>query len=230
MDPGDAAPAEAAIADLDLALSAVLLTHHHPDHVGGAAELAASHRAPVYGPPRTACGDDFRPLHGGERIVLQDPAIAFAVLPVPGHTRDHLAYFTEGALFCGDTLFAGGCGRLFEGTPAEMFASLERLAGLPDETLVYCAHEYTLANLRFARAADPHNSAIVAREHEAIGQREHGRPTLPSTIALERASNPFLRCRDAAVGQVASERAGRALATPIEVFAALRAWKDIFRG
>ncbi len=229
MDPGDAAPAEAALADLGLTLLAVLLTHHHPDHVGGAAELAASHQAPVYGPPRTACGADFRPLHGGERIVLQDPPIAFSVLPVPGHTRDHLAYFGEGALFCGDTLFAGGCGRLFEGTPAEMFASLEMLAGLPDETLVYCAHEYTLANLRFARAADPHNPAIAAREHEAIRQRELGQPTLPSTIALERATNPFLRCRDAGVRQVARERAGRALATPIEVFTVLRAWKDIFR-
>lgn len=228
VDPGDAVPALAALTAERLRLRAILLTHHHPDHIGGAAEIAAATGAEVFGPPGTACGNIFHGLKDGDRIALQGPALSLVVLAVPGHTQDHLAYHGEGLLFCGDTLFAGGCGRLFEGTPAEMLASLDRLAGLPEHTQVYCAHEYTLANLRFARAADSHNPNVAARAHREQLKRERGLPTLPSTISLERATNPFLRCRDPELIRAASETAGCALSDPVAVFTALRAWKDRF--
>lgn len=228
VDPGDAAPAFATLAALRLELRVILLTHHHPDHVGGAAELAAATGAAVYGPSRTACGTTFHALAGDERVALDAPELALEVLAVPGHTRDHLAYYGTGVLFCGDTLFAGGCGRLFEGSPAQMFSSLERLASLPEDTLVFCAHEYTLANLRFARRVEPGNAALAAREMAERARRERALPTLPSTIGLERATNPFLRCQEPAVIAAASAAAGQLLAEPVAVFAALRAWKGRF--
>ncbi|MBI3147631.1 MAG: hydroxyacylglutathione hydrolase [Betaproteobacteria bacterium] len=228
VDPGDATPAFAALAALRLELRAILLTHHHPDHVGGAAELAAATGAAVYGPSRTACGTTFHTLAGDERVVLGTPELALEVLAVPGHTRDHLAYYGIGALFCGDTLFAGGCGRLFEGSPAQMFSSLQRLARLPHDTLVFCAHEYTLANLRFACRVEPENAALAAREMAERAKRERALPTLPSTIGLERATNPFLRCQEPAVIAAAGTAAGQRLEEPVAVFTALRAWKDRF--
>jgi hydroxyacylglutathione hydrolase len=228
VDPGDAAPVVKALASRELELAAILLTHHHPDHVGGVAALTKGRELAVFGPPRAEMPRLTHPLRGGESIALPELGLAFSVMSVPGHTRDHLAYFGEAGLFCGDTLFSAGCGRIFEGTPAEMHASLAALAALPDATAVYCAHEYTLANLRFALAVEPDNEALRDREREAKRLRAEGRPTLPSNLALERATNPFLRCHVPAVIAAAEAHVGRALANTVEVFAVIREWKNGF--
>ena len=239
VDPGDAGPVEEAIAARGLRLGAILLTHHHADHVGGVPALLAARRADppaVFGPAGEAIADVGTRLVEGDRVMLDRLGIAFTVIDVPGHTRGHIAYFAaadpeagraEPVLFCGDTLFAAGCGRLFEGTAAQMHASLSKLAALPAETLVYCAHEYTLSNLRFARAADPADRETAARERAATALREAGQPTIPSTIGLERATNPFLR--DApALRSAAARRAPGADASALATFTALRQWKDAF--
>jgi hydroxyacylglutathione hydrolase len=150
------------------------------------------------------------------------------VLEVPGHTRGHIAYYGAETLFCGDTLFACGCGRLFEGTPEQMHASLQKLAALPENTRVYCAHEYTLDNIRFARAVEPDNAALAARERQERSRRDAGRPTLPTTLALERSTNPFLRCTAPSVIAAASRHSGAPLSDPVRVFAAIRGWKNQF--
>jgi hydroxyacylglutathione hydrolase len=229
VDPGDAGPVLAYLREQGLRLVALLATHHHGDHVGGNEDLLRRHPAPVYGPrdPRIPSVD--RPVGDGDRVSLPELGLELRVLEVPGHTRSHIAYLGGGALYCGDTLFACGCGRLFEGTAAQMHASLQRLAALPPETRVYCAHEYTLANIRFALAADPDNAALRARDAATRALRAAGRPTVPSTIAEERATNPFLRCQEAALAAAAGRQAGRRLADPEAVFAALREWKNGFR-
>lgn len=229
VDPGDAAPVLQALAQRDLRLTGILVTHHHPDHVGGLAQLIAKTAPTVYGPHNPAIAGIDRRLGAGDRIDLLGRR--FEVMEVPGHTLDHIAYFSAGdppLLFCGDTLFAGGCGRLFEGTAPMMHHSLQSLATLPGDTRVYCAHEYTLANLAFARAAEPGNAALVTRQAQAEATRARGEPTVPSSIALERATNPFLRCQEDAL--VASLRAQGRLQgeSPEEVFAAIRGWKDRF--
>ena len=236
VDPGDAAPVQAFLRQRDLQLRALLVTHQHPDHIGGIAALLERWAVPVYGPrselPRidtlSALLDDGDSVEVfGER---------YTVLDVPGHTRGHIAYYAataeagDGRLFCGDTLFSGGCGRLFEGTPAQMHASLERLACLPATTRVYCTHEYTLANLAFARAVEPDNADVQARLAQVRQLRAADRPSLPSTIAAERRFNPFLRTEEAAVRRAAQDFAGQILDSRDEVFAALRRWKDGFRG
>jgi len=229
VDPGDAAPVEEALAREGLHLRAVLVTHHHLDHVGGLARLRERFSPQVYGPANPAVpGVDTRLGDGDVAEVL---GTRFAVLAVPGHTLDHIAYFHAGRqplLFCGDTLFAGGCGRLFEGTPAMMYASLQALAALPAGTLVYCAHEYTLANLRFARAVEPGNRALAERLSRAEAARERGQPTVPSRLDEELASNPFLRCGEAAVREQLRERGLLQEGSPEQVFASVRAWKDTF--
>ncbi|GAB5414369.1 MAG: hydroxyacylglutathione hydrolase [Congregibacter sp.] len=229
VDPGDAGPVDAALADRGLALSAVLITHHHFDHVGGIASLKQTHACTVYGPDNPAITEIDRTLTEGDHLSVGD--YRFEIIAVPGHTLDHIAYYQADAdqplLFCGDTLFAGGCGRIFEGDPAMMHASLSKLSALPPSTAVYCAHEYTLANLRFARSADPENSDLKHREITAKALRAEGTPTVPSTIALEVATNPFLRAHEAEVqARVLKEWSGRA--DTVEVFAKLRAWKDNF--
>jgi len=229
VDPGDAAPVLEALARRDLRLTGILVTHHHPDHVGGLARLVAETAPTVYGPHNPAISGLDRRLGAGDRIELLGRS--FEVMEVPGHTLDHIAYFSAGEpplLFCGDTLFAGGCGRLFEGTAPMMHRSLQSLAALPPETRVYCAHEYTLANLAFARAVEPDNADVVNRQAQAQAMRARGEPTVPSSIALERTTNPFLRCDDAAL--VASLRCQGRLRgeAPEEVFAAVRGWKDSF--
>jgi len=227
VDPGDAAPVEAALAENGLRLTAILVTHHHADHQGGVVRLAEATGAAVYGPAAESITGLTRPLRGGERIVPEGLDTTFEVLAVPGHTLGHIAYYGAGRLFCGDTLFGAGCGRLFEGTPAQMSASLAALAALPDDTEVCCAHEYTETNLRFALAVEPENAAIRQRVEAAAALRARGLPTLPSTIALEKATNPFLRC-DAPAVVAAARRRDPAAAGSVGVFAAIRGWRNQF--
>lgn len=228
VDPGDAAPVEAALAALDLTLSAILVTHHHPDHTGGLAALLARHPVPVHGPGREQIAGVTHPLAGGEQISAL--GLAIAVIAVPGHTAGHVAYHVPAlqALFCGDTLFSAGCGRLFEGSAAELAQSLAKLAALPDATGVYCTHEYTLSNLAFARVAEPDNAARDAYAGECEARRAAGLPTLPSTLGLEKRINPFLRCAEPGVVQAVGKQAGTPPADPLACLAALRAWKDVF--
>ena len=227
VDPGDAAPVLAWLTQHpEWTLSDILITHHHHDHVGGVEQLKRVTDAKVYGP-------------ANEQIPARDVALQdndcinvlgwdFDIYTVPGHTLGHIAFYHQGALFCGDTLFAAGCGRLFEGTPEQIHTSLERLAALPADTLVYCTHEYTQSNLKFAAAVEPTNPDIAARLEKVSQQRQNGVMTLPSTLALEKLTNPFLRTTETLVTQKVDERAGAQNRAPSEVFAALRAWKDKF--
>ena len=229
VDPGDAAPILAALAAHGLTLTAILLTHHHADHIAGVPALLAHAAVPVFGPRGEAIATVSEPLGEGERIAVPGLDLQLSVLDVPGHTAGHIAYVGAGRLFCGDTLFGAGCGRLFEGTPAQMAASLAKLAELPDDTQVYCAHEYTLANLRFAAAAEPGNPAIAARGAADGARRARGEPTIPSTIGLEKATNPFLRYTEPAL-QANLLALGKipAGANALDCFAALRRWKNTF--
>ncbi len=232
VDPGDAAPVLAYLGREGLDLTAIVATHHHADHVGGNEALLARFAVPVFGPAGEVIPGRTRALAEGDRIVVPGVELEFDVLDIPGHTAGHIAYFgrVDGVpvVFCGDTLFAAGCGRLFEGTPAQMWTSLSKLAALPEETRIYCGHEYTLANLRFALAVEPRSAALLAREDREKRKRERGEPTLPSTMRDERATNPFLRATEPGVLAAASARAGRALSDPVETFATLRAWKNAF--
>ncbi len=228
VDPGDAGPVREFLARERLALCAILATHHHPDHVGGIAQLVAEHRVPVFGPKAEPIATVTDALAEGDTVRIPQLEASFSVLDIPGHTRAHIGYYRPGTLFCGDTLFACGCGRLFEGTPAQMYASLQKLAALPDDTRVYCAHEYTLANIRFARAVEPDNAELRAREQHDGALRAAGRPTLPSLLGAERATNPFLRCGESAVIAAAGKVRGTPPEDPVGVFAALREWKNRF--
>ena len=227
VDPGDAGPVLEVLDREGLALTAIVITHHHADHQGGVAGLLARYPAAVFGPQVESITGLSRPLRGGETITLPGLGVAFAVIAVPGHTLGHLAYHGTGALFCGDTLFGAGCGRVFEGTMAQMLASLERLAALPAATAVYCAHEYTLANLRFALAVDPGNPLLQQRAAEVAALRAEGRASVPSTLAQEVATNPFLRCQEPALVAAAQSR-GTSANDPLAVFTALREWKNVF--
>lgn len=230
VDPGDAEPILAALARLRLKLTAILLTHHHSDHVGGVTQLLQHFAVPVYGPKNEHIAAVSQTLTEGDDLTVPALGLQLSALEVPGHTRGHIAYLApqQGWLFCGDTLFAGGCGRLFEGTPVQMRTSLAKLAALPDATQVYCAHEYTLANLRFALEVEPENAALAARFEREQAKRAQGLATVPSTIGLEKATNPFLRDHIPAIA--ARLRACGRLQenTPAAAFAALRAWKNTF--
>jgi hydroxyacylglutathione hydrolase len=229
VDPGDARPVNAALEQHGLKLHAVLVTHYHPDHVGGVAELAARHGARVYGPARERMPCEVQTLDDGDCVRLADLGLEFLVMTLPGHTLGHIAYHGHGALFCGDTLFSAGCGRLFEGSPAQMLASLDRIATLPDSTRVYCAHEYTLSNLRFAAVVEPGNADVMDALEATRVLREADGISLPSSLGRERRINPFLRSREPAVRTAAEAHAARRLASPVEVFATVRQWKDGFR-
>jgi hydroxyacylglutathione hydrolase len=229
VDPGDEQPVQAFLESRGLALSAILVTHHHGDHVGGVEWLAGRWKCPVFGPAGERIDGLTQRLREGDRITVPGLELELAVLDVPGHTRGHIAYAGPGMVLCGDTLFACGCGRLFEGTPAQMQESLAKLARLPGETRVYCAHEYTMSNIRFALAVEPGNAKLLARSERDAAARAAGRPTLPCTIADELDTNPFLRWASPEVIASASRHAGRALAAPVEVFAAVREWKNGFR-
>jgi hydroxyacylglutathione hydrolase len=231
VDPGDPAPVQRALAERKLTLDAILVTHHHGDHVGGLAALRST-GATVYGPRAEAIDGVDVPLGAGDRVEVL--GVSFSVLEVPGHTSGHIAYFAGAleppVLFCGDTLFACGCGRLFEGTPAQMLTSLDRLSALPAATRVYCAHEYTLANIRFALAVEPANAELQKRARDAALLRERGDPTVPSTIALELATNPFMRSDAPGVRNAAGARAGASTGTDrVRTFTTIRKWKDEFR-
>lgn len=230
VDPGDAQPVFHALQQHGLQLEAILVTHHHADHVGGVDALRDATGASVYGPARERIPAPLHKLSQGERISAL--GIAFEVIDVPGHTAGHIAYFApdwEGAplLFCGDTLFSGGCGRLFEGTPAQMLVSLSALAALPGNTRVCCTHEYTLGNLKFARAVEPDNAALAQYQAECVAKRAADVPTLPSSIALELKINPFLRTRCTAVQQAARAFDASTL-DEASVLGALRTWKNQF--
>ncbi|MCU1717453.1 hydroxyacylglutathione hydrolase [Pseudomonas sp. 5P_3.1_Bac2] len=229
VDPGDAAPVLAWLeAHPGWQLSHILITHHHHDHVGGVEQLKAASGAQVFGPAHEKIPGRDVALDDGDLIAVL--GLNFTIYAVPGHTLGHIAYIQpeQQWLFCGDTLFAGGCGRLFEGTPAQMHESLSRFAALPQQTLVYCTHEYTLSNLRFAMAVEPDNSALIRRFDEVSQWRSEGKISLPSNIALELATNPFLRSEQPSVVAAIAQRDGGGERSAVEVFAALRAWKDKF--
>jgi hydroxyacylglutathione hydrolase len=226
VDPGDAEPVREALRRSGLALAGILITHHHPDHTGGVRELLKDTPVPVYGPASEQIPGLTDPLREGDTVALEALDLHFRVIDIPGHTAGHIGYYGNGMLFCGDTLFAGGCGRLFEGTPTQMHASLSKLAALPEQTRVYCAHEYTQANLQFAAQVEPDNAALTARIAQVAQQRARGEPTVPSTLAEELATNPFLRVDRQSVIERAEQHHNARLSSPIEVFAAVRSWKD----
>jgi hydroxyacylglutathione hydrolase len=245
VDPGAAEPVEATLAQMGLSLNAIVLTHLHYDHCWGVPGLLEHRSVPVYGPvlndydrathppfpkPGTVPLDCVtHPVVDGDRVALSAPHVDLTVMAVPGHTRGHLAFWDQQCerVFTGDSLFAGGCGKVFD-SMSDMAQSLYKLASLPEATEVYCGHEYTLANLRFAMAVEPGNAALMARNRAEQAKRDRGQPTSPSTIALEKATNPFLRLLEPDIVQVLQARTGLPAGTPSESFAALRSWKDSF--
>lgn len=231
VDPGDAQPVLEALAHSSLQLEAILVTHHHPDHTAGVDTLRRATGASVYGPAHEVMPEPLIRLEAGASV--QCLGLSFEVIEVPGHTAGHIAFYCAvpdqaPILFCGDTLFSAGCGRLFEGSPAQMLASLDRLAALPDATRICCAHEYTLSNLKFACAVEPGNKALTAYRETAQALRAKQQATLPSTILLERQINPFLRSRESAVIQ-AVQGFDAGASDEVSTFAALRQWKNEFR-
>ena len=229
VDPGDADVIQTALAAHQCSLDAILVTHHHRDHTGGVARLAEIHGCPVYGPARESIPAITHPLKGGDWVSLPSLGVEFRVIDVPGHTAGHIAYVGHGALFCGDTLFSGGCGRLFEGTAEQMLASLDQLSALDPDTLVYCAHEYTASNIRFALAVEPSNARLIDYARQVDAKRSEGKPTVPSVISLEQAINPFLRSRLPSVYERVWAHAGISHASEVETFRLLREWKNNFR-
>jgi hydroxyacylglutathione hydrolase len=227
IDPGDAGPVVQVLEQTGLELDYILITHHHADHTGGVASLVKTHGAKVFGPHDKRVPDQDQSFGEGETVHLPLLELEFRVIEVPGHTASHIAFFGHGCLFCGDTLFSVGCGRLFEGTPEQMQASLDKLAALPANTRVFCAHEYTHSNCDFALAVEPDNEKLVMRASEVEASRAIGRSTVPSELGEELAVNPFLRCRQPDVVAAAQNR--NPGATPgASTLAEIRAWKDSF--
>jgi len=231
VDPGAAKPVQDYLQGKHLNLAGILLTHHHNDHIGGAAELAKTWQVPVYGPQSPYIPQVTHLVADGEQIELL--GLSARVMALPGHTLDHIAYYFEPPassplLFSGDTLFAAGCGRLFDGTAALLFASLQKIAALSDDTLIYATHEYTLANLKFARFIEPDNDDIRRRQEDEIRKREQGLATLPTRLDLEKRTNPFLRCHVNAVRNEAEQLSGQKLTSEEDIFASLRRAKDKF--
>jgi hydroxyacylglutathione hydrolase len=227
VDPGEAAPVLDFLDTHGLQLNAILCTHRHADHIGGITKLREVYSVPVYG--RQHPGNPYvsHDLHEGSQLKFDALGINFDILEIPGHLNDHIAYYAPDILFCGDVLFGAGCGRNFEGTLAQLHLSLQRLAQLPDTTRVYSAHEYTTANLRFALACEPHNMELLRRIEQAEQQLMANLPTLPSTIALEKATNPFLRCNQPELIRTLQQR-GLTDAGELSVFIALREWRNHF--
>ena len=228
VDPGDAEPVLAYLQHAGLALTEILITHHHRDHTGGVEALLKVIDVPVYGPDNPYIAGISTIVREGDSITLKSINATFTVMEIPGHTLDHIAYYNNvaGELYCGDTLFAGGCGRVFEGSFRQMYASLSRFLDLPDNTDVYCAHEYTLQNLRFALQVEPDNAALNSRISAVARQRAAKVLTLPSNMAIERQTNPFLRCAVPAVKASAQKRTADSLLDDAAVFRVIRQWKD----
>lgn len=227
VDPGEAAPVLAFLNARGLQLNAILCTHRHADHIGGIAKLREVYNVPVYGRRHPNNPHITHELHEGDRLKLAAPSIEFDIIAIPGHLDDHIGFIAPDILFCGDVLFGAGCGRNFEGTPAQLHHSLQRLAQLPDSTRVYCAHEYTAANLRFALACEPDNPAVKQRIAATQQLRAANQATLPSTIALEKATNPFLRCTQTGIIRTLQQH-GLTDTSELGVFTAMRAWKNHF--
>jgi hydroxyacylglutathione hydrolase len=231
IDPGSAEPVLKILESKKLNLEGILITHHHRDHIGGALSLSQLYKAPIYGPKSTKIPEVSHPLYDGDLIQLEH--IQLQIMALPGHTLDHIGYYfaqaTTAILFCGDTLFAGGCGRLFDGTAATLFQSLQLISKLPDQTLIYCAHEYTETNLRFAVHIEPNNSRLVARQIETAKFRNAGLPSIPSRLDLEKQTNPFLRCHLPQVRHSVERLSNQTLITELEVFTQLRLLKDQYR-
>lgn len=222
VDPGDASPVLAYLQQHDLSLCAILVTHHHSDHIGGVNSLLMHYPVPVYAPKNPVFDFAYTTVKDHDEIILPELKTTFRVLDVPGHTAIHVAYYGGKSLFCGDTLFGCGCGRVFDGSCEQLYWSLQKLARLPDDTLVYCAHEYTLDNIRFALSVDPHNSKLIERQTASQALIDGGLPTLPTTLALEKTTNPFLRCHIPALHKVTG------LEQNVAVFCALREMKNYF--
>ena len=229
VDPGDAAPVLRHLAAEGLQLDSILVTHHHRDHVGGVAELKAATGATVYGPATDRIAECDIALGDGDTVSLPALALRLTVLAVPGHVREHVAFYGDGRLFCGDTLFLAGCGRVFTGTPEQLFQSLQRLTALPAETLVYCTHEYTQSNLRFARTVEPEHVGLHEREQRVLALRSQGHATVPGVLAEELRTNPFLRCHEPALQQAVTRETGVPYEAALACFVALREWKNRFK-
>jgi len=227
VDPGEASPVLSFLQKHGLQLHAILCTHRHHDHVDGIEELRRVYNVPVYGRKHPNNPHITHDLQEGDRLRLDVLDITFEIIEIPGHLDDHIAFIAPQAAFCGDVMFGAGCGRNFEGTLAQLYHSLQRLAALPGETLAYCAHEYTAYNLPFAQACEPANPEIQRRIADTRQLRTENRPTVPSTIALEKATNPFLRCTSPELIQTLQAR-GLADTSELAVFTALRYWRDHF--
>lgn len=228
VDPGEAAPVLNYLKNNHLRLDGILITHHHWDHVNGAASIIAQHPAPVFGSEICQYSGLTQRVTEKTPLKVNEHFPSFNIIKIPGHTLDHIAYFTQEALFCGDTLFTAGCGRLFEGTAEQMYSSLQKLAALPEQTPIYCGHEYTLSNLQFAQAVEPNNPQILERIQQVNQLRKQGLPTVPATLLEEKQTNPFLRCQSTELIQQVEKQVKRQLNTPIEVFKELREWKNNF--
>jgi hydroxyacylglutathione hydrolase len=230
VDPGEAEPVLTVLDERGLSVAAILLTHHHEDHVGGVDAILSEYPAPVYGPAIEKISSVDHPVAGGDGVSVPQLGLDLEVADVPGHTAGHVAYLGPGRAFVGDTLFAGGCGRVFEGTPEQMYNSLQTLGALSPATTIYCAHEYTATNLRFAFEVEPGNQALTQRMEDVRAARAQGRPTVPSTLVDELATNPFMRCGVPEVKAAAERRVGRRLDRESDIFAVVRRWKDGWTG
>jgi hydroxyacylglutathione hydrolase len=229
VDPGDATPCLDYLEARKLQLVAILNTHHHADHTGGNNQLASRYHSRIIGPATETIPARTEKVTDNDTVSIPELGLQFQVIATPGHTLGHVSYYGANRLFCGDTLFACGCGRLFEGTPEMMLASLESLMQLPDSTEIFCAHEYTLSNIRFAKTVDMDNSTLTEREAAEKSKRQRGLPTLPSTLALEKATNPFLRCQEKALVQAAERYLKHPPRNTVETFAAIREMKNHFQ-
>lgn len=228
VDPSEAEPVLNHIKSAGLIPIAILITHYHWDHVGGIPVITEQFDIPVYTPKTESVAGSTHPVGEGDIVALAELGLQLTVMDVPGHTSGAVAYYDNERVFSGDTLFTAGCGRMFEGTPPQMHASLSRFKSLPEETLLYCGHEYTVGNLKFAKSVEPENVVIQERLKATEATRNNNLPTVPATIGIEKQTNPFLRCEKAAVIKAASNYADKVLDTPADVFAAVRAWKDNF--
>lgn len=231
IDPGIASSVIEYLQSKKLQLSAILITHHHHDHTGGNAELLQTFDVPVYGPYNESIATVSHSLREGDQVNLEEMSLRLMVLDTPGHTRGHIAYYGSNPfnmVFCGDTLFACGCGRVFEGTAQQMYQSLQKLSQLPSDTLIFCTHEYTLRNIQFAKVVDPKNAKLINFEIAAQELRNRNIPTIPTTLILERKINPFIRCEQQEIINNVQNYSGKSLPDPIEVFTVLREWKNNF--